>query len=507
MRSGMVYLIGAGPGDPGLITRKALKILSEADCIIYDYLASQSIIEGLDCEKVFVGKKGSDHTMPQEDINKLIISKAREGKRVVRLKGGDPFIFGRGGEEAEELVNAGIAFSIVPGISSFYSAPAYAGIPLTHRDFANAFEVITGHRKDNTSEDDTGFFTDEESRINFPEYDEMKTFVFLMGMKNLQYISEKLISEKKFPANTPAGIISWGTTPVQVVSTGTLSNINEKAKADGIRAPAIIIIGKVVLLRDKLRWFDKLPLFGKKIVVTRTREQASVLAERLAMLGANVIEFPTIEIRVKDNLTGLNNAIEKIEEYHWIIFTSRNGVNIFFNALKAGKKDARNLYNNKIAAIGPATAKELNKYYLEPDMIPSEYVAEEILNEMKKFGIAGKRILLPCASEARLTLKQGLSDLGANVDRVEIYETITPGNISLDAMADVESSDLITFTSSSTVNNFYKIVKITKAKHACIGPVTAETLKKLGHSPDVTASEYTIDGLVDAILKYYGREK
>jgi uroporphyrinogen III methyltransferase / synthase len=494
MTSGIVYLIGAGPGDPGLISKKALNILSEADCVIYDYLANQSFIESLQCEKIFVGKKGSEHTLPQEEINKLIVAKAREGKCIVRLKGGDPFIFGRGGEEAEELLEAGISFSIVPGISSFYSAPAYAGIPLTHRNYANSFEVITGHRKDSTSEDED---------INFPEYNDMKTFVFLMGMKNLKYISKKLISEKKFPADTPVGIISWGTTPDQVVLTGTLSNIYERAEADGIKSPAIIIIGKVVLLRDKLRWFDNMPLFGKKIVVTRTREQASVLAEKLTVLGANAIEFPTIEIRVKDNLSRLNEAISNIENYHWIIFTSQNAVNIFFNVLKAVKKDARVLHSNKIMAIGPATAKELNRYFIEPDIVPSEYVAEEIINEMNRIGIAGKRILLPCASEARLTLKEGLTALGGNVDRVEIYDTIIPQNISVDAMSAVNSADMITFTSSSTVKNFYRIVKNTNAKLACIGPITAETIEKIGYSPDITASEYTIDGLVDAILKYY----
>jgi uroporphyrinogen III methyltransferase / synthase len=493
MKPGIVYLIGAGPGDPGLITQKALKILSGADCVVFDYLASRTFIENLKCEKIFVGKKASEHTMPQEEINKLLVKKAKEGKIVVRLKGGDPFIFGRGGEEAEELVNAGIQFRVVPGVSSFYSAPAYAGIPVTHRDCADAFEVITGHKK--------GDSTEEE--INFPEYDPQKTFVFIMGMKNLEHISRKLISEKNFPAETSIGIVSWGTTPGQMTVTGTLSNIAEKAKAGGIAAPAIIVIGRVVLLRDKLRWFDNLPLFGKKIVVTRTREQASALAEKLSDMGAEAIEFPTIVIKKKGDLSKLAKAIDNLNQYEWLIFTSQNAVDIFFDAVREKAKDARCLSGLKIAAIGPATAKKLAAYFIVPDLVPSEYIAEEIINAMKQIGIKDKRILLPCAAEARPALKDGLTDLGAKVDRIELYDTMIPNDIPEDALSDIALADMITFTSSSTVKNFFKIVKNTKAKLACIGPVTADALKSLGHSPDIIASEYTIDGLVEAIVKFY----
>jgi len=492
MKQGIVYLVGAGPGDPGLITEKAKKILEKADCVIYDYLASQSFVDSLTCEKIFVGKKGSEHTMPQEEINRLLTAKAKEGKLVVRLKGGDPFIFGRGGEEAEELIEAGIRFQIIPGVSSFYAAPAYAGIPLTHRDYANAFEVITGHRRDDSP---------DEEDINFPEYDPQKTFVFLMGMKNLRYISERLISYKKFPKTTPVGIISWGTTPEQKVATGTLADIHEKATTSGIGAPAIIVIGKVVLLRDKLRWFDTRPLSGKTIVVTRTREQASVLSEKLSELGARVIEFPTIEIRRRD-MSELSDAIRRIGDYHWIIFTSQNAVKIFFDALKANGKDARCL-TAKIAAIGPATTFELNKYFIMPDLMPSEYVAEAILREIQSKDIAGQRILLPCASEARPVLKDGLAGFGATVDRIHIYDTIIPENIPEDILSELQNADVITFASSSTVKNFFSIIKNVNAKLACIGPVTADTVKALGYSPDIVASEYTIDGLVEAIVKYY----
>ena len=494
MKKGIVYLVGAGPGDPGLFTVKSIDVLKSADCIIYDYLANNALLSQIDCEKIYVGKKGSDHTLPQDEINRLIIKKAGEGKTVVRLKGGDPFIFGRGGEEAEDLVDAGIPFSIIPGISSFYSSPAYAGIPVTHRDFANAFEVITGHRRDDASEGED---------INFPEYDAHKSFIFLMGMKNLQYIADQLINAKKFPSDTPVGIISWGTTPRQKVAIGKLTNIADAARKEGVTSPAIIVVGKVVLLRDKLKWFDTAPLFGKKIAVTRTREQASALSKKLNELGAWVVEFPTIEIKKRDDLSELNTALEEIAVYSWIIFTSQNAVKIFFDSMKAKGMDGRNLYYSKIACIGPATANELRKYFIEPDLVPSEYIAEDIINEMKKIGIHDNRILIPCAAEARQTLKEGLTELGAEVDRIHIYDTIIPENIPEDIKDEVESADMITFASSSTVKNFFKIFKDTKAKLACIGPVTADAVKDLGRRPDITAAEYTIDGLVEAILKYY----
>ncbi|MDY6969972.1 MAG: uroporphyrinogen-III C-methyltransferase, partial [Spirochaetota bacterium] len=438
------------------------------------------------------GKKGSCHTLSQENITKLIIEKAKEGKTVARLKGGDPFIFGRGGEEAEELANESISFSIIPGVSSFYSAPAFAGIPLTHRDYANSIEVITGHRRDDKVDDE----------INLPQYNDQKTFVFLMGMKNLKYIAERLVSEKGFPEDTPVGIVSWGTTPRQKVVTGILKDIADRVSKTGIQAPAIIIIGRVVLLREKLKWFDKLPLLGMNIVVTRTRDQASDLVKKLYQLGARTIEFPTIEIRQKENIIQLNKAIDEIEVYDWIIFTSQNAVKIFFRILKDEGKDARYLGKTCVAAIGPATAKELNNFFIIPDLIPSKYVAEEILKEMREIGVTGKRILLPCASEARKTLLEGLVELGAEVNRVDIYDTILPDNIPEDLQTEVKSADLITFTSSSTAKNFFSIFSVTNAITACIGPITAETVTKLSHNPDIIASDYTIDGLVNAILTW-----
>jgi uroporphyrinogen III methyltransferase/synthase len=493
MKRGFVYLIGAGPGDHELITEKAKDIMHSADCIVYDFLANEKIFENINCEKIYVGKRGSCHTLSQEEIGRLIIAKAREGKTVVRLKGGDPFIFGRGGEEAEELMGEGIPFSIVPGISSFYSAPAYAGIPLTHRDYANAFEVITGHRRSDT----------DEEEINLPDYHSQKTYVFLMGVKNLEHITSQLIGEKKFPGETPAGIITWGTLPRQTVVTGTVGTIARIAREKNVSPPAIIIIGRVVLLREKLRWFDNLPLFGRRVVVTRTREQASELSRKLYRLGADVIEFPTIEIKPREDLGELRAAIDRIEEFDWIVFTSQNAVRIFFGALSECGRDSRSLYKNRIAAIGPASGRDIERYAIKPDLIPAEYVAEAIIREMEGIGISGKRILLPCAAEARETLKRGLEELGAHVERIPIYDTVIPVPVSEESLSGIVSSDVITFTSSSTVRNFFKIVERTEAILACIGPVTAETLREHGYEPHIIASEYTIDGLVDAIVSAF----
>lgn len=492
-KEGMVYLAGAGPGDPELITLKVLSVLEDADCVIYDFLANPVMLDSLKCEKIYVGKQGGDHTLPQEEINMLLVAKAREGKTVVRLKGGDPFIFGRGGEEAEALLEHGIKFRIIPGISSFYSAPAYAGIPVTHRDYANAFEVITGHRRSDSSNDED---------VNFPDYDDSKTFVFLMGMKNIGHISDKLTLEKKFPVDTPVGVISWGTMPNQRVVTGTLKNIAQAVAAAKLRPPAIIIVGKVVLLRDKLRWYDTLPLFGKKIVVTRTREQASKLSKKLLRLGAQVVEFPTIEIRPRADLSGLDDAIRRMEEFEWIVFTSQNAVDIFFKRLFGSGKDARSLHNIKIAAIGPATASEIKTYSITPDLLPEKYVAEAVVEAFKNTGVQGKRILLPCASEARDTLRDGFASLGAMVERIHIYDTVVPAVLPDDLISEVRSADIITFTSSSTVRNFFSMVSGTEAHNACIGPVTAAAVRGLGLTVHVEAEEYTIDGLVDALVRW-----
>ncbi len=494
MKCGVVYLVGAGPGDPELISIKGMRVLREADCIIYDYLAEKSLLDGLTCEIIYVGKQGSNHTLKQDSINELIAEKALEGKTVVRLKGGDSFIFGRGGEEAELLVEKNIPFVVIPGISSFYSAPAYAGIPLTHRDFANAFEVISGHRRSDA---------DDTEDVNFPEFDAEKTFVFLMGMKNLSHISKTLIEEKNFPEETPVGIISWGTRPEQRVVTSTLSGIAEAVEKANLTPPAIIIMGGVVSLRDKLRWFDTQPLFGKKIVVTRTRNQASKLSKMLSSLGARVIEFPTIEIKKLDDLSGFRKSLSSIEKYNWIVFTSQNAINIFFEELFASGKDARALGGIKIAVIGKATGDELKLYGIIPDMIPEKFVAESLLDEFKKLNLSGQKILIPCSADARMTLTDGLNEMGAIAERIHIYTAEKPVHTDEKLMNDVKNADIITFTSSSTVTNFFSMLPETEAVLASIGPVTTATIVEHGFKPSISADEYTIDGLVDAMVNFY----
>ena len=491
---GFVYIVGAGPGDPELISVRGMRVLHEADCVIYDYLAEKSLLNGLDCELIYAGKQGSNHTLKQDEINSLIVKKAGEGKTIVRLKGGDPFIFGRGGEEAEELAAAGIPFAVIPGISSFYSAPAYAGIPLTHRDFSNAFEVVSGHRRSDA---------DETEDVNFPEYDPEKTFAFLMGMKNLPHISDRLINEKNFPPDTPVGIVTWGTRPEQRVVTAPLSQIAEEVEKANLTPPAIIIMGGVVSLREKLRWFDNQPLFGKRIVVTRTREQASKLTGKLVPLGARVIEFPTIEIKKEDDMSGLHRSFAMLHDYSWIVFTSQNAVNIFFGELYASGRDVRSLGHVKVAVIGRASGDELKKYGIIPDLVPEKFVAESLLEEMSKHEMKGKRVLIPCSADARMTLTEGLMELGAHVDRIHIYSAAKPSSVDDRLIEDVKKADIVTFTSSSTVTNFFDIIPESSSLLASIGPVTTETLEKKGYRPAVTADEFTIDGLVKALLEYY----
>ena len=441
-----------------------------------------------------MGKQGGDHTLPQEEISALMVKKALEGKTVARLKGGDPFIFGRGGEEAQELVENGIPFAVIPGVSSFYSAPAYAGIPVTHRDYADHFEVITGHRRADG---------DGELEVTLPAFNPSKTFVFLMGMKNLKAITDGLITARGFPSSTPAAVISWGSTARQRTAAGTLENIAALAKEEGIAAPAIIIIGGVVSLRETLRWFDTLPLFGKRIVVTRTREQASQLSRKLSALGADVIEFPTIRIEPKADLSELDGAIAGLSGFDWVIFTSQNAVSIFFDRLRASGLDARAFRACRVAAIGPATAEALDTRSIRPDLVPGEYVAEALLAELEKTGISGKQVLLPCAAEARDVLAAGLLKLGAEVRRIHIYDTVVPDLIDPELRETARTADLVTFASSSTARNFFSLAGATEAKLACIGPITADTVRALGREPEIVAGEYTIDGLVDAVVKYY----
>ncbi len=499
MKKGKVYLTGAGPGAKDLISLKAIEKIKIADVIIYDYLANNKFLDFAkkDAEIIYVGKQGGCHTLKQEEINKLIIQKAKEGKNVVRLKGGDPYIFGRGGEEAEELVEENIEFEVIPGITAASAATAYAGIPLTHRDFTASVAFITGHEREDS----------EYSKIHWDKIATgIGTIVFYMGVKNLPYIVEKLIENGRAP-ETPVALIRWGTMPYQETVTGTLSNIVDIVKEKNLKPPAIIVVGEVVKLREKLRWFDTKPLFGKKIIVTRAREQASTLVEILEEEGAYVIEFPTIEIVEPEDYSELDKAIKNIKTYDWLIFTSVNGVKFFLNRLKYHKKDVRVLDGINICAIGPKTAETFEKFGIIPDFIPEKYQAEYIIEGLEKIGINGKKFLLPRAKVAREILPKKIRELGGNIDVVTVYETKMP-DTKKDEVIDMLKNneiDYITFTSSSTVKNFIEMIEnkielLKNVKLVSIGPITSDTIKSFELTPSIEAKKYTIEGLKEAIL-------
>ena len=499
-----VYLVGAGPGDPGLITVKGKECIQAADVIIYDYLASPALLKFArkSAELIYVGKKGGDHTLSQDQINDLIVEKAKTGVTVTRLKGGDPFIFGRGGEEAEVLFKAGLSFEIVPGVTSAIAAPAYAGIPLTHRELTSTVAFITGHEDPNK----------EESRINWAALATgIGTLVFFMGVKNLPDIVRRLMEHGKSP-DTPVALVRWGTTPGQVTVSGTLDSIVEKVRTAGLKAPALIVVGDVVRLRPTLKWFEKRPLLGKRIVVTRARQQASDLAKLLSDLGAECLEFPTIEIMPAKDPEPLQQAIENLNAYDWIVFTSVNGVIHFFEQLFAAGKDVRALSHLQTAAIGPATAQQLRTFGLTSDIVPETYRAESVAAAFKELDLKAKKILLPRAREARPILPVELTKMGAEVDEIPAYETVTVNENAAELVQALEdkSVDLITFTSSSTVKNlkamlpsadFQKLMQ--QVIIASIGPITTDTAKKLDFDVHISAKSYTIPGLVEAILQYY----
>ncbi len=497
--------MGAGPGDPDLITLKGRNCIREATVVVYDYLASTSLLRyaAKDAEIIYVGKKGGDHTLSQDGINALIAEKALQGHTVTRLKGGDPFIFGRGGEEAEVLVDHQIPFEVVPGVTSAIAAPAYAGIPLTHRQMTSTLAFVTGHEDP----------TKSSSSIDWPSLSKaVGTLVFLMGVKNLPHIVARLIENGK-PANTPVALVRWGTTSKQVTVTGTLENIVARVEEKKLKAPAIIVVGDVVALRSSLSWFEKRPLFGKTIVVTRAREQASDLVTRLQALGANCLECPTIKIRPPKDSTPLRTAIQNLENYQWIVFTSVNGVASFFDHLFACQKDVRALGHLRTAAIGPATAHKLRTYGLTTDIVPESYRAESVVAAFSKETVGGLRILLPRAELARPVLPVELRKQGAMVDEVTAYCT-DQDHQNVEALMTALTSrqvDMVTFTSSSTVKNFTALFSSPESLTdlmngvtvASIGPITADTLHDLGMPPHLIAEEYTIPGLCGAILGHY----
>ena len=503
-----VYLVGAGPGDPGLITIRGRQCIESADVIIYDYLAAPALLNFAPnhAEVIYVGKKGGDHTLSQDKINALIVEKAKTGSTVCRLKGGDPFIFGRGGEEAEILVANAIPFEVVPGVTSAIAAAAYAGIPLTHRKLTATLAFITGHEDPHK----------EESNIDWESLARgIGTLVFFMGVKNLPDIAQKLIANGKSP-NTPVALIRWGTTPGQTTVTGTLDDIAERAKKADLKPPAIIVVGEVVQLRNSLKWFEKRPLLGKRIVVTRARQQASDLVRRLSDLGAECLEFPTIKVVSADDAGPLDDAVQNLSVYDWIIFTSVNGVKFFFDHLFGTDKDVRALNHLHTAAIGPATAEKLFEYGLKSDIIPQTYRAEAVVDAFRKIKLEGKKILLPRAKEARPVLPVELRKMGAEVDEVTAYltEKVRENGDQLLERLEAKTIDLITFTSSSTVQNFKDLLPPDNFKQlikgiaiASIGPITTETAIESGFEVLITAKSFTIPGLCEAVVKYYNNEK
>ncbi|PIE60880.1 MAG: uroporphyrinogen-III C-methyltransferase [Desulfobacterales bacterium] len=501
---GKVYLIGAGPGDPGLLTIKAKECIETADVVVYDYLASPYLLEYAhkNAEIIYVGKKGGDHTLTQDKINRLLVDKAKAGKTVARLKGGDPFVFGRGGEEAQELLASGVAYEVVPGVTSPIAAPAYAGIPITHRDHTAFVSFITGHERPDQ----------KESRMQWDVFAKSDgTLVFLMGVKNLAYIVNNLMDNGK-PPETPVALIRWGTTTRQETVTGTLETIVDEVKKAGLKSPAIIVVGHVVALREELAWFDKKPLFGKRIVITRARAQASGLVAALRRLGAHCIEIPTIQIVPPRDTAPLTHAIDNLNNYDWIVLTSVNGVKFFFEALFQKGKDVRALGHLKFACIGPVTKERLADFGIISDILPETYRAESVVAAFAKEEMTGKKVLLPRAKKARTILPEELHKMGALVDEVTAYETklADDGKETLIDLLNNNAVDAVTFTSSSTVSNFVSLLEghdvaalLKDVTIASIGPITSDTAKELGLTPTVEADPYTIQGVIDVLLSHY----
>jgi uroporphyrinogen III methyltransferase/synthase len=486
-----VYLVGAGPGDPGLITVKGRRILEQADAVLFDHLAPEALLDLAPphAERLYVGKKKSAHAFTQEEVCAMLIERARRGLTVVRLKGGDPFLFGRGGEEAEALAEAGIPFEVVPGVTSPLGIAAYTGVPLTHREHTSAVTFVTGHAA---------------GAIDWGKVGQAETLVILMGLTTFPEIARELL-ERGRPPGTPAMAVRWGTRSDQETIVGTLASLPGLIAEQAMKPPATIVVGEVVSLREKLDWFGRLPLSGVRIVVTRAREQADALATRLEALGAAVVELPTIEIRPAAGAAPLERAISNLPAYDWLIFTSANGVRFFVEALDRSAVDWRSL-RARICAIGPATRAALEGLHLKVDLMGKEYVAEGLLAAFDGHDLAGKRVLLPRAAVARDLVPAELTRRGALVEVVEAYRTVIPEDAAArasEAFAAPHRPDVITFTSSSTVRNFVTAAgagALEGVKVASIGPVTSRTARELDITVDREAREFTIDGLVEAVL-------
>ena len=507
--TGKVYLVGAGPGDAKLITVKGLECIKKGDVLVYDRLASPRLLKWMKPggEKIYVGKRPDRHTMKQEEINQLLVDLALQGKTVVRLKGGDPTIFGRVGEEAGLLRKHGISYEIVPGITSAISVPAYAGIPVTHRDHTSSLSIITGHE----NPEKLDYSINWEKLTNATG-----TLVFLMGVAKIGYISAQLIKHGR-PAETPVALVRWGTRAEQETLVGTLADIEGKVNAANFQPPAVIVVGDVVLQREQLMWAEAMPLFGKRIVVTRARAQASELVDRIDELGGEPYEFPVIETVMpagQEKQDEIAAALSRLEEYDWVIFTSVNGVEFFFRHLKQLHADIRGLFNARIAAVGPATAEALAAYGLQTEELPARFQAEGLMETLGSDLLPGQKVLLPRGDLARDWLPDKLTELGLQVTVADTYETVVTGEDDDELLKLLEEGRIhaVTFTSSSTVHNFLKILQrmgvkdplplLSNVKIACIGPITEKTAIEAGLTPGLLAAEATIEGLVEELCRW-----
>jgi uroporphyrinogen III methyltransferase/synthase len=494
-----VYLVGAGPGDPGLLTLKGKRCLEEADVVVYDALANPRLLRHArpGAELIYAGKRGGAHTLPQPAIERLLVARAQAGSVVARLKGGDPFLFGRGGEEAEALVDAGVPFEVVPGVSAAVAVPAYAGIPITHRGLASTATFVTGHEDPDK----------DESAIAWESLAALGTLVFFMGVSRLPEIAGQLLRHGR-PPDTPAAVIRWGTRAEQSVVGATLATLVDRAA--GVAPPALVVVGEVAALREKLAWTQAMPLFGTRILITRTREQSSALADRLEAAGAEVVELPTIAVVPPESWAPLDAAIAGLAAYAWLIFTSANGVEAFQARLRAAGKDARSLAGTRVCAIGPATAAALEGLGIRADVVPATFTAEGIVEAMG--GQArGQRVLLVRAAQAREVVPEELTRRGARVDVAPAYQT-RPGAVDPEpvrAMLREGQVHAVTFTSSSTVVNFLGLLGpespdlLGKVCVACIGPVTAETARRHGIAPAIVADRHTIPALTEALVRHF----
>ncbi len=496
--AGLCHLAGAGPGDLGLVTLKVREVVEAAEVIVFDYLCNPDILKWAPAgaEIIYAGKKAGQHTLKQEEINALLVEKTAAGKRVVRLKGGDPFLFGRGGEEALALAEAGLKFEIIPGVTSALAAPAYAGIPVTHREHTSQLTIFTGHEDP----------TKPESSLDYQRLaTQPGTKVMLMGVERLAQISAHFLANGA-PSNQPVALVRWGTTGRQQTLRGTLADIAQKVADAGFAAPAVAVFGDVVTLRDSLNWFETRPLFGKRVVVTRTRKQAGALTAGLRALGADVLEMPTIRIEPPKELLEFGQLVQDAHQYDWLVFTSPNGVDAFFEMFFKIYRDVREIGGMRIAAIGPATAARVREFHLQVDLQPEEFVAEGVVAAFQKDGsVENLRILLARAENARDVLPRELTKLGAIVDEAIAYRTVAETDDVSGARArfEQEGADLITFTSSSTVENFLalKLPLPPGMRTASIGPITSKTMRDHGLRVDVEAERYDIPGLLAAIAK------